>query len=169
MEFPFNTEKSHLRPPDFAYASTRRKSPLEQSKIAEKTRLQAIRFNGSQVVSHGLLGLLGFLGLRVAGSSSLVPSELLNRRILVLAADHGGSGSLGSGSDSISHSRSLCLSLGISLSLSLSLPISTFLSLYLTLSLDLFHSFSVAVSVCVRREAGEMKKEEDEEMRERRK
>jgi hypothetical protein len=140
MEFPFNTEKSHLRPPDFAYASTRRKSPLEQSKIAEKTRLQAIRFNGSQVVSHGLLGLLGFLGLRVAGSSSLVPSELLNRRILVLAADHGGSGSLGSGSDSISHSRSLCLSLGISLSLSLSpdLYFSLSLSHSLTRSLSLF-------------------------------
>jgi hypothetical protein len=67
MEFPFNTEKStensHLRPPDFASASTRRKSPLEPLKIAGKTRLQAVGFNGSRVASHGFSSLSGFSGL----------------------------------------------------------------------------------------------------------
>jgi hypothetical protein len=76
---------------DLCSAGRRRKSPLEPLKIAGKTRLQAIGFNGSRVASHGFSGLSGFLGSQVAGSSSWVPPELLNPRILVLAADHGGS------------------------------------------------------------------------------
>jgi hypothetical protein len=45
--------------------------------------------------SHGH-GSSGFLGSRVAGSSSWIPPELLHRQISVPVADHGGSGPHGS-------------------------------------------------------------------------
>jgi hypothetical protein len=103
MEFPFNTEKSteksHLRPLDFASASTLQKSPLEPPKIAEKTRLQAVGFNGSRVVSHRFSGLSGFTndGHRnwTSGHSRVLHDRpeiglgstgiVLPRRILVMA------------------------------------------------------------------------------------
>jgi hypothetical protein len=41
---------------------------------------------------HDCIGFSGFMGSRVAGSSSWIPQELLNRRISVPVADHRGSG-----------------------------------------------------------------------------
>jgi hypothetical protein len=53
-----------------------------------KNRVTWVRVTGCS----GFTAASGFLGSRVAGSSSWIPPELLNRRISVPVADHGGSG-----------------------------------------------------------------------------
>lgn len=141
-------ENCVLRPPDFASASTSRKSPLKPPKIAKKIRLQAVGFNGSRVASHGFSGLSGFLGLAGRGSRSWVPLELLNRRILVLAADHGGSDLPWIPPPAPSSSRVSLLSLPSFISLNLSISLSL-ISLHLSLSVSHLSRSHSLRSLCI--------------------
>jgi hypothetical protein len=101
----------------------------------------------------------------VAGSSSWVPLELLNRRILVLAADHGGSDLHLSLSVFLSLSASLSRSLLLSPSISLSDLISLTLglnSLSVSRSLDLSH-ISPSQCLCLSRCPGKKAKKKESE------
>jgi hypothetical protein len=180
MEFPFNTEKSieksHLRPLDFASTSTPRKSPQEPPKITGKTRLQAVGFNGSRVVSHGFSSFTNDRHQNWTSGHSRVLHDrpkiglvstgiALPRRILVLAT---GIAHLGRRVTAFSRFVSLPLNLSWVLSLpSASLPqqISLYLRFSFSPNLSVSSLCLYSLTLSVRVLGGRKKKKELKEER----
>ncbi len=81
MEFPFNTEKSieksHLRPPDFASASTRWKIATGTTENRRKNQTSSRRIQRVTGRESRVLGSLGFSGLTGRG---VRPEQHLARR-----------------------------------------------------------------------------------------